>query len=377
MLRFLPDLEREYRDSFFNINAMRLRLAHAIGLIGIFGFIFMDRYAGYGLDPPAATAVLLGLCCPALIVPMVVTFMPRMQRRLQPVIFVGALALGLGLVEVVYLGRLANDWFPYESIFLVTIYVYYLSGLLWVESVICGALIWNAYLGMNTVGFLTPAPGLVYEVYYLLIMNVIGMIGRYMFEYQDRLAFLMQRELHYLAQHDSLTNLLNRRAFRRQAERLWAQAARDGRTVGVLLLDLDHFKKLNDRYGHLAGDAALRGVAQVLHEFMRRPLDCAGRFGGDEFVAMWYDTDAEWFEDMCRKLIARLADGEIEHLDSNAIVEFSGGAVVAWPTAELKFQDILRGADDNLYESKRAGRGGITHTRVNEPKPKSRMLKAV
>ncbi|HVT34967.1 MAG TPA: hypothetical protein VHE37_05265, partial [Nevskiaceae bacterium] len=152
MLRFLPELEREYRESFFNVNVMRLRLAHVIGLLGCFGFIAMDRWLGYQLQTPASNAVLLGICCPALALPMAATFVASLHRYLSSIIFAGALGLGLGLVDVVYLGRVANEWFPYESIFLVTIYVYYLSGLLWIESMICGALIWNAYLFMDAKG---------------------------------------------------------------------------------------------------------------------------------------------------------------------------------------------------------------------------------
>lgn len=373
MLRFFPELEKEYRESFITVNVMRIRVAHSTGLIGMSGFIIMDRWIGMDLQPLSAVAVLLLICFPAMIVPMMATFLPSLHRYLQHFIYTGTLLLGFGVVGVIYLGRLAHADFPYESVILVTIYVYYVSGLLWIQALTCGWLIWGGFILMSSAGF-GPAPMLLYEAYYLALANLIGMIGRYIFEYQDRLAFLMQRELRYLAQHDSLTGLLNRRAFRRQADALWAQAAREGCSIGLLLLDLDHFKKINDRYGHLVGDAALRLTAQTLREFAKRPLDCAGRFGGDEFVAIWYDVEPAWFEQMQNLLCARLTSRAIEHSLTTLRLQLSGGAIVAWPQKNSRFQESLHAADANLYEMKRMGHSRILCTQADKPQSAGQRL---
>lgn len=352
-LRFMPELEREYRESYFQINVARIRFAHTVGILSILGFMLMDWLVGVRVLTRAGALILMFLCTPALIAAVVATFHPRLVRHLHRFVYTGMLVTGLGMIAVVYLGRLGNAWFPYEAVLLVTVYIYFVSGLQWRQAVSSSWLLWAAFALTDLIGHGDPVPSLVYEVYYVFIANCIGMVGRYIFEYQDRLAFLMQRELHYLAQHDSLTGLLNRRAFRRQAEKVWAQAAREGRSVGVLLLDLDRFKQINDEHGHLAGDAALRATGETVREFMRRPLDCAGRFGGDEFVALWYDVDAEWFEQTQKELYQRLTTRAVEHAQNTVRVQLSGGAVIAWPQSGVRLQESLQVADTNLYEAKR------------------------
>ena len=363
LLRFLPELEREYRESYFQMNVARIRFAHTVGILSILGFMLMDWAVGLKVLTFMGALILLLICLPALIAALAATFHPHLARYLDRFVFTGMLVTGLGMIVVVYLGRLNSTWFPYEAILLMTVYIYFVSGLQWRQAVGSSWLLWVAFATMDTVGYGHPVPALVYEVYYVFIANCIGMIGRYIFEYQDRLAFLMQRELHYLAQHDSLTGLLNRRAFRRQAEKVWTQAAREGRSVGVLLLDLDRFKQINDEHGHLAGDAALRATGETVREFMRRPLDCAGRFGGDEFVALWYDVDAEWFEQTQKALYQRLTTRVIEHGRNSMHVQLSGGAVIAWPQSGARLQETLQEADNNLYEAKRKS-GKILWTQV-------------
>ena len=362
-LRFMPELESEYRESYFQMNIARVRFAHTVGILSIFGFILMDRLIGLQLQTLSINLILLLICNSALIAAVVATFHPRLRPHLHHFVFTGMLVTSCGMLAVTYLGRLSNAEFPYEAVLLMTVYVYFVSGLQWRQAVLIGWLMWGVFALLGNYGYGKPVPWLAYEAYYVFIANCIGMIGRYIFEYQDRLAFLMQRELHYLAQHDSLTGLLNRRAFRRQAEKVWSQAAREGRSVGVLLLDLDRFKQINDEHGHLAGDAALRATGEMVREFMRRPLDCAGRFGGDEFVALWYDVEPEWFEHTQKTLYQRLTTRVIEHGRNSMRVQFSGGAVIAWPQSGVRLQETLQEADNNLYEAKRKS-GKILWTQV-------------
>jgi PleD family two-component response regulator len=102
----------------------------------------------------------------------------------------------------------------------------------------------------------------------------------------SRTSFLEARLIAELAQHDALTGTKNRRVFDEHLARLWPQASGDGRTMAVLLIDVDHFKAYNDRYGHQAGDQALRRIAQALQAVASRPLDVLARYGGEEFVQL-------------------------------------------------------------------------------------------
>jgi len=98
-------------------------------------------------------------------------------------------------------------------------------------------------------------------------------------------------QLEAMTLQDALTDLANRRCFDETLDTEWARAARTGQPLALLLLDVDHFKEYNDRYGHQAGDECLRSVAQVLRAGARRVSDLAARYGGEEFVVIAADTD--------------------------------------------------------------------------------------
>ena len=94
-----------------------------------------------------------------------------------------------------------------------------------------------------------------------------------------------------LAERDPLTGLKNRRVFDEHMERLWNQAIVEARALTIILVDVDHFKAYNDRYGHQAGDHALQRVAATLQNFVVRPHDVLARYGGEEFAAILYDVE--------------------------------------------------------------------------------------
>jgi diguanylate cyclase (GGDEF)-like protein len=180
-------------------------------------------------------------------------------------------------------------------------------------------------------------------------------------EKRSRRAFLESRLVAELAQHDVLTSTKNRRVFDEYLPRLWRQAAEDGRSVAILLVDVDHFKPYNDRYGHQAGDVALRKVAHSLQACARRPLDLVARYGGEEFTAILYDTDggrAASTAEQVRKSVERLA---IEHRGSRAgaVLTVSIGVAVVSPQVKRSPAGALQLADEALYRAKSQGRNRV------------------
>jgi diguanylate cyclase (GGDEF)-like protein len=151
-------------------------------------------------------------------------------------------------------------------------------------------------------------------------------------------------ELRFLADHDPLTRLLNRRAFVERLDGEVARTLRYERTFGLLLCDLDGFKELNDRHGHLAGDEALQRFGHILQAALRRG-DEAFRIGGDEFAVLL----AEASEEDARAVVERVS----EHLEG---VRASFG-VASCPEHAQDAQALFRLADDALYEAKRDGSG--------------------
>jgi diguanylate cyclase (GGDEF)-like protein len=152
------------------------------------------------------------------------------------------------------------------------------------------------------------------------------------------------RELRFLADHDPLTRLLNRRAFVDRLEGEVARALRYGRSFGLIICDLDDFKALNDRLGHAAGDEALQRFARTLESGLRRGDD-AFRIGGDEFALLL----AEATRDDAREVVQRVA----EQLSG---VRASFG-VASCPDHARDTQTLFRLADMALYEAKRNGTG--------------------
>jgi diguanylate cyclase (GGDEF)-like protein/PAS domain S-box-containing protein len=168
-----------------------------------------------------------------------------------------------------------------------------------------------------------------------------------------------------MAATDGLTGLANRRHLDEVADREWRRCARDHLPLSVLLLDFDHFKLFNDRYGHLAGDGCLRAIASQLDAAARRPCDLAARYGGEEFVLLMPTTNQQGALVVAEGLCRRVRNLRIPH-DGNSVegvVTISIGAATAWPDAcESAFGSIdalLSAADAALYQAKRGGRNRV------------------
>jgi diguanylate cyclase len=162
-----------------------------------------------------------------------------------------------------------------------------------------------------------------------------------------------ERELRRLAETDGLTGLLNRQAFMQRAEGALAWARRYGDALSLLLIDLDHFKRINDAGGHAAGDQALRRFADCLRACMRRG-DLACRYGGEEFgVLLWHADEAAAvaFDTRLRTALGRIGTGE-----AAAGLNFSAG-LMPMHKPEESLEQCLQRADAALYRAKEAGRG--------------------
>jgi diguanylate cyclase (GGDEF)-like protein len=169
-----------------------------------------------------------------------------------------------------------------------------------------------------------------------------------------------QQELEQMTMTDYLTGLFNRRHFFRQLETHLEQYKRRQYNLCVALLDLDHFKRINDTYGHMAGDSVIREFALLLKESLR-PYDVVARFGGEEFIILLLDSGREEalgiLDRLLKKVSGHTFDAEGHHLR----VTFSGGIAEAdeLPASELTPKRIVAAADQRLYLAKTAGRNTI------------------
>jgi diguanylate cyclase (GGDEF)-like protein len=166
-----------------------------------------------------------------------------------------------------------------------------------------------------------------------------------------------EHELAIMAATDSLTGLCNRRRFDEIFEAEWRRAQRDRNSVALLLIDADNFKSYNDQFGHQAGDAMLAVIARAIGGSTRRPADIAARWGGEEFAVLLPGTlvkDAFDLAERIRANVLALAPGPHGWPDSAPTVSIGVAAMI--PRAGLAPADLVKTADDALYEAKAAGR---------------------
>jgi diguanylate cyclase (GGDEF)-like protein/PAS domain S-box-containing protein len=176
---------------------------------------------------------------------------------------------------------------------------------------------------------------------------------------------LLQDQLAQMAFLDGLTGIQNRRAFDLALEKEWRRAARSGQPLSLILLDVDHFKKFNDTYGHLTGDDCLRAIAAAAQICLRRPDDVVARYGGEELAVLLPGTSADGAEEVAQRLCAGVMDLGIPHSgnDGRGIVTMSGGVstAVISPRGRIQMpQGLLRAADAALYKAKALGRNQVT-----------------
>jgi diguanylate cyclase (GGDEF)-like protein len=170
---------------------------------------------------------------------------------------------------------------------------------------------------------------------------------------------------------DALTSLPNRRSFDRQFNAEFKRARRFGEPLSVLLIDVDHFKQINDQHGHLVGDEVLRHLAATLRTRLPRQIDILARFGGEEFAVVLPHTDRDAALLVAERLRTAVADNPMETSAGSQSFTISIGighlATRAGPEP-LTTHDLLDEADRCLYESKRQGRNRVTAYPPAEPR---------
>ncbi len=161
-----------------------------------------------------------------------------------------------------------------------------------------------------------------------------------------------------LSSLDGLTGIANRRHFDEALDREWRSALRRKVAVSLILVDVDHFKKYNDHYGHQGGDDCLRQIAAALKVGAQRPSDLAARYGGEEFAVLLPDTDPAGAAVVAEHIRSRVADLDIPHAKSDTAsrVTISIGIATLAPDAEGNPSTLVARADANLYRAKESGR---------------------
>jgi diguanylate cyclase (GGDEF)-like protein len=179
-------------------------------------------------------------------------------------------------------------------------------------------------------------------------------VGERILRLNDRI-YAAQKRLRFQATHDSLTGIWNRRALLRLLHSELKRADRDGKSLGLLMLDLDHFKTINDTFGHPAGDRVLREVAHRLNQ-SARSYDVIGRYGGEEFVVGTTGLDRLQLSEYADRMRNAIAATAFDDMDSPIRLTASIGICYAHSSAGWNVSKLIQCADAALYGAKNKGR---------------------
>jgi diguanylate cyclase (GGDEF)-like protein len=212
---------------------------------------------------------------------------------------------------------------------------------------------------------------------YVALVSAAGVVALYFcaqVERQERRQFLLERaveaknarlvemnaQLARWSLTDALTGLPNRRCFENEYRRNWDRCMRLGAPMTVLMMDLDHFKRVNDLFGHDMGDTVIRRVGAAIRESLREEQDMVARYGGEEFVAYLPNRGEAAALQICQRLAVNVGDLELTpSKDERLCVTMSIGAATAIPVAGSDPMGLLRAADGALYQAKMNGRDQI------------------
>lgn len=185
-------------------------------------------------------------------------------------------------------------------------------------------------------------------------------VGRRMLDLQEGLN-RMREEMAFQASHDELTGLFNRRAAMNAMEREIARTKRDLQPLYIGMCDIDHFKKINDTYGHLAGDAILQEVARRFNATLR-PYDLIGRYGGEEFLIL-LNSDESHVQELFERIRRAIENEPFVYEQETLRVTVSCGVTQFLPPKDKRNNtELLSAADTALYEAKNSGRNRIIFT---------------
>jgi diguanylate cyclase (GGDEF)-like protein len=369
-LTFIPELEKEFRLYYLENNPGQLRRVLPIALVLTLLFMLTDHLrlppdvVEQILQPRAAQLGALAL--------LAIPVYRGIDRLLEAGVILTLVVYGITTPIILGIININGEFSPISAQLIILAFCYFLSGLRFFHAMFAGLFISLAYPSSQLL-FDQPLPNLAFNCYLILAFNFLGLFGAYFLEYTGRENYLSRQLLSELALFDSLTGLLNRRAFALDLEKICRQAKREKVDLAVAMIDVDHFKEFNDYFGHMQGDHCLRKIASALQESIKRPLDKAGRYGGEEFILLWFDCPRE----SARKL-AETARAAVEDLAipngpgaTQRTVTISVGVASSTDTDVTDSSLLIRAADRALYHAKAEGRNRVAMAKDSSfvPKP--------
>jgi diguanylate cyclase (GGDEF)-like protein len=360
-----PFVETEFRRHFAKSSHPKVRpllVVSALAVVLITGI----GMVGHNISVVTAT-FLLAVMMPLLTAALIVSYQSERQILYQVLLSLSVLCIGLIVNSIALRASLHGMPYFFAAQVALMFLVWLVLGLLFPYAAITTTII-SAVHVWGLFHWNINSSETQFAILMLMSVNLVAGLCCYQFESAARRSFADSKFLTELADHDGLTGLYNRRAFDAHMERVWRQSRRDQSPFTIIMIDIDHFKPYNDRYGHQCGDDALRRVANVIAMGAQRPLDCAARYGGEEFVLVLYGPAGRDLPEQIRRQVEELA---IPHAGSTAggHLTVSVGAAIVTPSPERSMQGTIQIADEALSQAKDEGRNRVVvkeskHTHV-------------
>ena len=359
-LRFEEPLESQFVEHYIISHQSKLRWSVCVAILLFILFAVLDALFLPGEVVLWGTSI-RGWVVFVLAINLLATFLSSLKRFIQLITMLSCISAGIGVILIIYIAQYYGADIPFTGMLLIVSVFYFLSGLLFRKSLYTGASALIVYVLLGLM-FNSPTADIIYNASFLLAANLIGCVGCYSYEYAARTNFLVHSMLNDVAERDGLTGLFNRRAFDLHLAQLWRQATRLQTPVAIAMIDVDHFKQYNDRFGHQMGDQALKQIANILKDYSQRSTDLIARYGGEEFIGIWTDITLKEAQDLLEnirhdiegKLALVQADGA-----DHAYVTISVGLAYAVPQIAQDQGALIKLADQALYRAKESGRNQI------------------
>lgn len=360
--RFWQPLPPALEARFRNWQRGRYRYPRAVlFLLGALAFGIAPVYEDALLAPAAGFKPLFHLIQFGLVVPLTLT--AGLMTLLSPPTRLLYWAQGLGILAFIggvlllrYFALQGALTYPSEMLGIVVIAIALFGGfssrrVLWLGG---GLMALGIAAELRLPGSATPALSAL-TLFYMAVIAVLGSLTQ---EWQARASWINHRYVSALVRTDLLTGLSSRSEFDHLFPRLLGMARRELKTVAIVFLDIDHFKQVNDRHGHLFGDEVIRRVGRALaSQYARRPWDLCARYGGEEFVLACYDADLRALPERVAELLQAVRDLKLEAPETAEPLGITASAGAVWLIpADHSAEDVMGEADALLYRAKEAGR---------------------
>ena len=360
-LKFGRRLEEEYQQHYLAMTLLQTRAGLALGLILLLALIAIDRQFMPADYARISNPVRLFVIIPAVVGVLLLSYWQPAQRVIKAFTMVAAIVAGLGSLAI---GALAADLgtpYYFSGFMTITVYIYFFLGLGFYYATATALTLLFTFVGLS-LALQGVTVDLMYNGLYILFTNIIGIFGAYSLERSRRRSFLEASLMERVAGQDKLTGLSNRRGFDERFRDAWQKAASEGARLGLLLIDVDHFKQYNDQYGHQAGDRALITVARMVRGAVRRPTDMAARYGGEEFVVLLTGTTEQYAARLAEHIRTSILQLGIPHkVDGRSTrLSVSIGVATTQPAADRRSSEgLIQMADEALYAAKEGGRNQV------------------